>query len=132
MLEMEDLQELLWGFASHRVITVAGRTGILGLLSRERATIAEAAEELGLDPLATGKVLRALTALGVLVAVEGEAYAVAPSLAPGFMGGPADLTDFLEHSHHLYDSWGENLESWVRGGDWACSFRLPPRGAWLG
>jgi len=123
MLEMEDLQELLWGFARHRIITVAGSTGILGLLARERTTTAQAAERLGLDPLATGKMVRALTALGLLEA-DGEAYIMTPSLTPSFAGGPADLADFLEHSHHLYDSWGENLESWVRGGDWAHKPRM--------
>jgi hypothetical protein len=47
-----QLQRPLWGFASHRVITVAGRTGILRLLAEGSCTTVEIASELDLDPLA--------------------------------------------------------------------------------
>ncbi len=116
-LQMDDLQELLWNFASHRVITVATRTGIMARLAAGPATPAEVAEDLALDPLAAGKVIRALTALG-LTQVQGAAYAVTSEMAPYFTPGPGDLAPFLEHSHAMYESWGENLEGWLRGEAW--------------
>ena len=70
-MDLDQFQRLLWGFAGHRVITVAGRAGILRQLAEKDCTTNEIASELGLDALATGKVVRALTALGVAEA-EGE------------------------------------------------------------
>ncbi|MCP4606716.1 MAG: methyltransferase [Proteobacteria bacterium] len=121
-LSVDDLQELLWSFASHRVITVAGRTGILGCLAKKSATLDEVATELGLDHLAVSKVIRALTALGLLKASR-DTYRVSDTLAPYFIPGARDLTPFLEHSHHLYDSWGENLEAWTRREPWKTAKR---------
>ncbi|MCP4678419.1 MAG: methyltransferase [Deltaproteobacteria bacterium] len=114
---VDDLQKLMWSFAEHRVITVAGRVGILRHLAEGSTDIAEMATELRLDPLATGKVVRALAALG-LVEPEGARYRMKDSLAPHFRAGQMDLVPFLEHSHSLYDRWGENLEFWVRGEPW--------------
>ena len=34
-MDLDRFQRLLWGFAGHRVITVAGRTGILRLLAEK-------------------------------------------------------------------------------------------------
>jgi len=120
----DRLQEQLWGFAAHRVITVAGRTGVLTRLARSGATTAEIAGELGLAPEPTAKLVRALTALG-LVAAAGERYEMIPELAPEFAPGAGDFAPFLEHSAHLYDSWGDNLEGWVRGGQWGTTPRSP-------
>mgnify|MGYP006289882627 CR=1 FL=1 len=122
--DLDGLQELLWFFARHRVVTVASRTGVLGRLARSPATPAEVADELDLDPLAAGKVIRALAALG-LVSAEGRAYRVVETLAPHFSNGDRDLRPFLEHAHRLYDSWGENLEPWLRGGEWGTRVRTP-------
>ena len=116
-MQFDDLQELLWHFASHRTITVATRTGVMARLCSGAATPAEVAAELDLDPQATGKVIRALTALG-LVQARGEAYKVTAEMAPCFTPGPGDLAPFLEHSHGMYESWGENLEGWLRGEEW--------------
>jgi SAM-dependent methyltransferase len=115
----DRLQAQLWGFAAHRVITVAGRTGILRWLARgEPATIESIAGECGLAPLPTGKVVRALTALG-LAAADGDRYAMPEALATFFQPGATDLSFFLEHSHDMYDGWGENLEPWLRGEEWS-------------
>lgn len=122
-LDLDGLQELLWSFAGHRVVTVAGRTGILGLLARQTATPEQVAQQLELDPLATGKMLRALTALGLVEHVAGG-YRVAPGLAPHFAGDD-DIAPFLEHSHMMYERWGESLEPWLRGEAWTPH----PRGA---
>ena len=70
-MNLDQFQRLLWGFASHRVITVAGRTGILRLLAERNSTTNEIASVLDLDELATAKVVRALTALGIAEA-DGE------------------------------------------------------------
>jgi SAM-dependent methyltransferase len=123
-LSVDQLQELLWSFATHRVITVAGRTGILTRLARDECTVEEVAAELDLDPLACGKMVRALSALG-LVEARGERYRLGALLAPRFQGGDLDLVPFLEHSHSMYERWGESLEPWVRGEPWKTKARDP-------
>ncbi len=116
-MDLDGFQRLLWSFAGHRVITVAVRAGVLRRLADGAATTAEVARDLGLDPQATGKVVRALHALG-LVASDGDAYSVVDGLVPYFRPGPDDLTPFVEHAHGLYDRWGANLEQWLRGEEW--------------
>ena len=123
-LDVDRLNELLWSFAGQRVVTVAGRTGLLRRLARSPGLPEEVADELGLDALATGKLVRALCALGVLEVMD-ERYRVAPALAPWLDGGDRDLTPFLDHAHSLYDRWGAHLEGWVRGQGWPSSRRGP-------
>ena len=65
-LDLDGLQELMWGFAGHRVITVAARNGVLSRLARGDVTLDELAAELELERYALGKVVRALTALGIV------------------------------------------------------------------
>jgi len=121
-LDLDDLHELTWGFAGQRVITVAGRVGLLRLLAERSVRPEEAAAELSLDPLPTGKMLRALAALGLLE-VDGGRFRVVASLAPFFREGPDDILPSLAHSHDLYDRWGENLEPWLRGQEWSTKRR---------
>ena len=123
-MNLDQFQRLLWGFASHRVITVAGRTGILRLLAERDLTADEIASELELDELATGKVVRALAALG-LAEAEGERYRAAPGIREHFLPGDHDVVPFLEHSHAMYESWGATLEPWLRGEDWPVAERSP-------
>jgi len=123
-MDLDQFQRLLWGFASHRVITVAGRTGILRQLAEKDCTTIEIASDLDLDALATGKVVRALTALGVAEA-EGEHYRAAAGLREHFFSGDRDVVPFLEHSHAMYERWGETLEPWLRGEDWPVAERTP-------
>jgi len=130
-LDLDGFQRLLWGFASHRIITVAGRTGILRLLADRPVTSETAAAELGLDPLATGKVLRALTAVGIADAA-GDHYRAARHLASNFLPGDHDVVPFLEHSHSMYESWGATLEPWLRGEEWPIAKRTPEETARFG
>jgi SAM-dependent methyltransferase len=123
-LTADDLQELLWSFAAHRVLTAAGRTGILETLAVEPLTAGRLAARLGLDPAATTKVVRALAALGVLEG-EGGGFCVAPALREAFTPGAGSLVPFLDHSHDLYLRWGESLEGWLRGEPWAARRRDP-------
>ncbi len=123
-LDLDGFQRLLWGFAGHRVITVAGRTGILRLLGEKKLTPDEIAAELGLDALATGKVVRALCALGI-ADNDGEYYRAAAALRPHFRPGDHDVVPFLEHSHAMYERWGETLEPWLRGEEWPVTERTP-------
>jgi len=123
-MNLDEFQRLLWGFAGHRVITVAGRTGILRLLAESDCTTDEIASRLDLDALAAGKVVRALTALGVAEA-DGERYCAAASLREHFLPGDRDVVPFLEHSHAMYERWGETLEPWLRGEDWPVAERTP-------
>jgi len=123
-MNLDQFQRLLWGFASHRVITVAGRTGILRLLAEKDLTTEEIASELELDEPATGKVVRALTALGVAEA-EGDRYRAASGIREHFLPGDRDVVPFLEHSHAMYERWGATLEPWLRGEDWPVAERSP-------
>ncbi|MCU0303674.1 MAG: hypothetical protein MUC56_06425 [Thermoanaerobaculales bacterium] len=125
-LDLDQLQRLLWSFAAQRVITVAGRTGILDALADRAATADELAAVLGLDPLATGKVVRALCAQGLAAAV-GERYRLTAGLEPYFGRDGAGFRAFLDHSHTMYEAWGANLEPWLRGEGWASPERTPER-----
>jgi ubiquinone/menaquinone biosynthesis C-methylase UbiE len=121
-IDLDQLQRLLWSFAGQRVITVAGRTGILHLLAEGAHTTDQIAFELDLDPNATGKVVRALTALGVAMA-DGDRYRAAPGLREHFVPGENDIVPFLEHSHAMYERWGATLEPWLRGQEWPVAKR---------
>lgn len=123
-MNLDEFQRLLWCFASHRVITVAGRTGILRMLAEKDSTPGEIASELDLDELAAGKVVRALTALGIAEA-EGKHYRAAPELREHFLPGERDVVPFLEHSHAMYEGWGATLEPWLRGQGWPVAERTP-------
>jgi len=117
-LDFDGLQELLWTFAMHRVITVAGRTGILRRLAAGSTTPETVANELELEPAATGKVIRALATLGI-VRADGDEYLVVDGLRRLFTPGVHDLVPFFEHSHGMYESWGASLEPWLRGEGWS-------------
>ncbi|MFV2073073.1 MAG: methyltransferase [Thermoanaerobaculales bacterium] len=123
-IDLDQLQSMLWSFAGHRVITVATRAGILRFLAERDASPPEVARELGLEPTPTGKVIRALSALG-LVEPEGASYRVVESLRPCFLAGENDLSPFIEHAHSMYEGWGANLEPWLRGGEWPSSAASP-------
>ncbi|HSN53806.1 MAG TPA: methyltransferase [Candidatus Sulfomarinibacteraceae bacterium] len=126
-LDLDGLQRLLWTFAGQRVVTVAGRTGILGRLADAPASPEAVAADLGLNPLATGKVVRALHALGLVTAGDGDGYVVVDTVRRFFRSGDEDFTPFLEHSHSMYEAWGANLEPWLRGDGWESPERTPER-----
>ncbi len=123
-MDLDEFQRLLWAFSGHRIITVAGRTGVLRLLAENAVTPDDVASELGLDPVAAAKMVRALCALGI-VESEGENYRVVSALRPHFIPGDDDLLPFLEHSHAMYERWGANLEPWLRGEEWGTAERTP-------
>ncbi len=123
-MDLDSFQRLLWSFSGHRVITVAGRTGILRLLAEKPRTTEAIAAGLGLDELATGKVVRALAALGVATP-DGDRYRAADGIRDHFLPGAYDVVPFLEHSHSMYERWGETLEPWLRGEDWPVAERTP-------
>ena len=58
-MNVTELYERLWDFGKTHVLTVACRTGILTRLAKSAATEEEVAGELGLNGLATGKIVRA-------------------------------------------------------------------------
>jgi SAM-dependent methyltransferase len=116
-MSLGEFNRMMWSFAGQRVITVAARVGILRRLAEGPATAGQVAEEFGLDELAAGKVVRALNALELLEA-DGEQYQTVESLARHFRGGADDITPMLMHLHEMYDSWGANLEQWLKGEEW--------------
>jgi len=123
-LDLDGLQRLLWNFAGQRVITVAGRAGILDALADQTATPEEIASDLNLDPWATGKMIRALVAQG-LVEADGDRYRMTQALRSYFGEDGAGFGPFLEHIHSMYERWGENLEPWLRGDKWSAAPRTP-------
>ncbi len=123
-IDLKGLQGLLWSFAQHRTVTTAAKCGILGRLSQSPATVALISADLGLAPDACDKVVRALVALGVLERTN-DTFRLVPDLKPLFVEGPDDLTPFLEHSHRMYENWGENLETWLRSGKWPSREKKP-------
>jgi 2-polyprenyl-3-methyl-5-hydroxy-6-metoxy-1,4-benzoquinol methylase len=116
----DDVQKILWKFAEQRILTVAARTGILKHLGSGRDTIEQTAACLKLDSLAAGKIIRALSSMGILQS-EGNLYFMHEPLARYFRGDKDDITAMIMHSHHLYDMWGSTLEKWLKGEE------LPPR-----
>jgi SAM-dependent methyltransferase len=114
-MNVADFYECLWDFTKSRVLTVASQTGILTRLAGSAATTEEVSRDLGLDDLATGKLVRALCSLGV-VAADGKHYRVVDELKPHLLPGESDLTPFVDHAHGLYERWGATLEEWVRTG----------------
>ena len=69
----DHLQELLWGFAAHRILTVSARVGLLdALATKEGLTPEKLAKQCGLTPMPTGKIVRALVAMGIAVSDHGR------------------------------------------------------------
>lgn len=130
-MDLDQLQRLLWSFAAHRVLTTAGRVGILNLIAERSATADDVARTLGLDRLAAGKVIRALCAIGI-VEPAGDGYRLVSELRPHFCGGDDDFGPFLDHLHSMYERWGENLEPWLRGEEWSTAPRSPEETARFG
>jgi len=114
-MNVAELYERLWDFGRSRVLTVASRTGILTRLAESAASTDKVAQDLGLDGLATGKIIRALCSMGYLVA-EGDRYRIVDELKPHLLPGDSDLTPFIDHAHGLYERWGATLEEWARTG----------------
>ena len=107
-MKEREFQELLWSFARHRVLTVASRTGILGALDSGGGTVEEISERLGLDPLATGKIVRALCAMSVS-APDGDGYRIDPELAGMFDDIEEGLRGMVEDRAGLPDGSGKAL-----------------------
>ena len=57
--------------------------------------------------------------------VEGDQYRAAEGLREHFLAGEWDVVPFLEHSHAMYERWGETLELWLRGEEWPVAERSP-------
>jgi len=110
----DHIQEVLWHFASHRVLTVAAKTGILSRLCCDGVATEDISSSLSLDALATTKIVRALCAMNIAQSCP-AGYRLLPEYADLFGRGEVDMLPFLLHSHELYDRWGATLEAWVRG-----------------
>lgn len=118
----DELHSMLWTFAAHRVVTVANRVGLLRRLASSPVTVDSAAMELGLSPVATGKIVRTLCAIGIAEPLA-DGFRIVDSLRHAFIEGDEDLSGFVEHAHVLYDRWGATLEPWLRDEPVA----VPPR-----
>jgi len=80
------------------VLTVAVKTGIIDAVAKSPGNEDEIAGLLGLEPLPTGKIIRALAAMEIFVCEAGK-YSLAPEVASQW-GEAGDPRAMLMH-HHL-------------------------------
>jgi hypothetical protein len=117
----DAIAEMGRGFMPSRILLSAFELGIFDALGDSEKTSAEVAVAIGADARATDRLLRALTALGILEASSaGFANGAAArktlvSKSPAFMGG-------MMHWVNMWDAWSHLTESVRRG----CA---PPRPA---
>ncbi len=113
------LQELEWSFAQLPILHAASEAGLLGLLAVEDdVTASHASETLGLHPVATVKVLRALAAMGLLYGAE-ETFSMCHGFRPLFdPGSHIHHADGGRHLFHLSQMWARELPGWLRTGEW--------------
>jgi O-methyltransferase/methyltransferase family protein len=111
----QDLSRLAHGYWSSTALHAAVQTGIAGALAAGPATSAELAAKLSLDPRATGMLLTALHALQI-VELAGEAYALAPGLAPLLdPESPRGMGNMILHMADMVADWSR-LQQCVQSG----------------
>ncbi len=112
----DDLQETLRGYQPSRLLLTAIELDLFGAVSRERPATAERiAAALRTDARATGMLLDAVVALGMLAKRDGT-YEPTP-VARRFLtpGSPDDATTALRHNLSLWATWS-TLTECVRAG----------------
>jgi len=122
----DRIQELEWSFAQLPILHAAAETGLLGLLATEdRIPAAEAAASLELHPAVTVKVLRALTAMGVLRSKE-DTFEMREGYRPLFDPGSVIYhADGQRHIFELSKMWARELPGFLKTGEWAKTPRDP-------
>jgi hypothetical protein len=122
----DQLHEIEWRFGQLTALYAAADTGLLAHLATEAEVAAgDAAEALGLHPVATTKLLRAVTALGLLEG-DGERFTMRPGFRPLFdPDSESNHAAGLRHLFMLSKAWAEHLPSLVRTGDWPRPPRTP-------
>jgi SAM-dependent methyltransferase len=122
----DRIQELEWSFAQLPILHAASECGLLGLLATEETvTAAEATEQLGLHPVATVKVLRALAAMGILRGEE-SSFEMRAGYRPLF--DPGSVIHHANGQRHLFglsQMWASELPEFLKTGAWAKTPRDP-------
>lgn len=98
-----------------QILLTANRLGLFALLADDARTLQEIADELELQPRATGLLLNACIALELLDESEGRYTNSALSKAFLTPGEQAYLGDAIRYSDDLYDTWGK-LEQALHSG----------------
>ncbi len=122
----DHIQQLEWSFAQLPILHAASESGLLALLATEaEVTADDAVAELGLHPVATVKVLRALAAMGILAGEEAT-FSMLDGYRPLFdPGSVIHHANGQSHLFHLSQMWASELPGWLATGDWVKTPRDP-------
>jgi SAM-dependent methyltransferase len=102
-------------FWDSQLLLTANRLKVFDQFAAGPKGVDEVAAALSLDPRATGLMLRALAALGLLESRDGR-FANSPSAAAFLVStSPVSLAGAMRYSDQLYDTWGK-LEQALRSG----------------
>ncbi len=122
----DRIQELEWSFAQLPILHAAAESGLLGLLAtEEKVTASQAAEQLGLHPVATVKILRALAAMSILRG-EQDTFEMGEGYRPLFdPGSVIHHANGQRHIFQLSQMWATELPGFLKTGAWAKTPRDP-------
>jgi len=122
----DHVQQLEWSFANLPVLHAAAECGLLGLIATEdRVTATQAADQLGLHPAATVKILRALASMGILRGQE-DTFEMRGGYRPLFDPGSAiHHANGQRHIFELSQMWARELPGFLETGAWTKTPRDP-------
>lgn len=115
--ERSAMMSIALGYMSSQAVYVAARLGLADLVASGLADTDALAAEIGADPANTGRLLRALTASGVLRQLGPDEFALTPEGRLLCTGVPDSVRDFVQLycSPAVWRAWAE-LTDTVRTG----------------
>lgn len=106
----ERIDGITGGYRDSTLLMSAVKSGLLDALGDEWATAGEAAVRAGLDERATGVVLCALTAAGILQQ-DGNRFRIEPEARPYLLSdSPQTLASIMKHNLSMMQSWAHLTE----------------------
>lgn len=113
-MNVDDLHRISNGFIQAKVVLAAAELGLFEHLAGEAITAEEAARRIEGEPRATGILLDALVATGLLDKRDGR-YRLLDELAPLLSDdAPTQTVSMLRHRNRMFRKWAR-LEERVRG-----------------
>ena len=101
----QRINEMAWGYKDAAILLNALRAGIFEALGEDWLTAAEVAAAKGLDERATGVVLHALAAGGIVIK-DGDRFATEPGARPVLLqDSPTTLKSILSHNLFMMRHW---------------------------
>jgi len=121
-----QIMEMSGGYMSACVLGAAAELDVFSLLGKESMSAETLAEKLGADRRATGILLDAVAALGLLDKQDGR-YSVPPELLPLLIeGSPETLLPGIRHRMNVLRSWSQL--AWVTKAGIPCPRQASIRG----